>query len=348
MDSHALHQMKCLRPNYLRDFQCDGQQCSSRCCRNWRVVIDGDTHKKFLALDDHNIIDHIVDDQNGLTVKLKPNGDCPFLDRDLLCSIQKSYGEDHLAAICQAYPRVTYQLNDMLEQSLTLTCPVAARLILLSTEPITFETVEIDRPRFTFDWSNRVNDIDEPVELQLNCIRLLQDRALDIDKRLLNLCRLFNEPAVEPKPFDVDKHVDIMINIFEQTYSIEMSDAKRLGLKKIYIELRAEILEQLRRGSVLENYLVNEFFMRCYPFSLDHDHWLGCKIFVVGFKAMEFALVLNVISTGGRISVDELLNMIDAINERLDHHRGGMTAINQSARNLDGFDDFAVAMLDTN
>ena len=341
--------MKCLRPTYLREFQCDGQKCSSRCCRNWRVVIDDDTHKKFLELDDQSILSKLdfIADENIFTVKLKDNGDCPFLDGDLLCSIQKSYGEEFLSAICQAYPRVTYQLNDTLEQSLTLTCPVAVKMILLSDEPITFETVELRPPRFMFDWSNKIVGVDDPIGLQLQSIKILQDRSSTIDQRLMNLCLLLNQNAVDQKNvFDVERHADIMINIFEQMYSIEMGADKKSRLKNLYLDFRAEVRALLMSNNIFENYLVNEFFMRCYPFTVD-DAWLSCRIFVTGFKALEFALVLTVISKGARFTVKDILTTVNAVNEKLDHNRGGMTAVKDSARKLNDFAEFAAVMSDT-
>lgn len=342
--------MKCLRPTYINNFKCDGQKCSSKCCRNWRVVIDGDTHKKFLALDDQSILSKLdfIADEKIFTVKLKDNGDCPFLDADLLCSIQKKYGENFLASVCQAYPRVTYQLNDTLEQSLTLTCPVAAQMILLSDEPIEFETVDIDRPRFHFDWSNKIDGVDDPIGLQLKAIDTLKDRALSLDRRLEKLCRLFNPNAVERKiNFDVERHADIMLNIFERMYSIEMSDDKKANLKEIYLDCREPVRNILMVDSILENYIVNEFFMRCYPFGAHNELWTNCRIFVVGFKALEFALVLMMISKGAGTIVGDILNTIIAVNEKLDHKRGGMIAVTDSARSLKNFEEFAAVMLDT-
>ena len=63
-----------------------------------------------------------------MTLKMRDDGICSFLDKDGLCSIQKKHGEDFLTAICQSFPRVTYKLtDDIFEQSMTLTCPVAAQ-----------------------------------------------------------------------------------------------------------------------------------------------------------------------------------------------------------------------------
>lgn len=348
MDADAFHQMKCLRPKYVKDFQCDGTQCSSRCCRNWRVVIDRDTHEKLAALDDQSILERIryVEEEKNFVVEHLANGDCPFLRDDLLCTLQKNFGADYLSPICHDYPRITYKLGDILEQSLTLTCPVAAREILLSDEPIDFEIVDLDPPRFMFDWSDRIDDVDEALELQRRAIDLLQARSLPIDRRLENVCRLIFDQSVEQKNlFDVERHTDIMIDIFDRMYAAEMSADKKARLKKIYLEHRAEVRSMLPTV-VIENYLVNEFFMRCYPFSRDGDRRLACKMFVIGFKAPEFALILAAIAKGNRFGVDDILTTINAINERLDHNRDGMRAVRDSARSLADWNEFVAVMFD--
>ena len=351
MDADAFHQMKCLRPTYVKNFKCDGSKCLSRCCRNWRVVIDRDTYKKLSALSDPRVLDRIkfVDDENIFIVELAPNGDCPFLRDDLLCSIQKNFGADFLSTVCHDYPRVTYQIDEnFIEQSLTLTCPVAARAILLSDDPIAFETVELDRPRFTFDWRDRIDDVDAAIHLQRRAIDILQDRSAPIDCRLENLCRLIFDQSVDQKnSFDVERHADIMIDIFDRMYDADMSVEKKDRIKNIYLSLRAEVRSTLP-DVLLENYLVNEFFMRCYPFSRDGNRQLACRMFVVGFKALEFALTLTAISKNNHLTVDDLLTAIDAINERLDHNRGGMRAVTDSARSLNDWKDFSSAMLDIN
>lgn len=343
--------MRCLRPKYLKKFRCDGSKCSSRCCRGWRVAIDRDTHEKFLALDDRDyIIEKLefIEAENVFAVKLKPDGSCPFLDDDLLCSIQKKHGENFLAAICQAYPRITYRLGEQtLEQSLTLTCPPAARSILLAPEPIEFETVELEPPRFIFDWTKKIPDAEHAIELQLRAIELLQDRSRSIDQRLFDLCRALGDWKKIRAEFDLERHAEIMLTIFFEMYSADADELKRRRIKNIFVSEGKTISEELRRefGSVLENYLVNEFFMRCHPFAFDGDIAFNCRVFVIGFKAIEFALVLTAISKGGRLNVDELLKMIDALNERLDHNRGGMRAVQEVARALDDPNEFVSTML---
>ena len=120
--------MKCIRPGYINNFQCDGKTCGSRCCKGWRVVVDNDTYKKYKSISDEAERQEIISkieksDDEKFIVKMKDNLDCSFLDEDYLCKIQKRHGESYLTAICHSYPRVNYRLNDIVEQSLTLTGP---------------------------------------------------------------------------------------------------------------------------------------------------------------------------------------------------------------------------------
>ena len=61
---------------------------------------------------------------------------------------------------------------------------------------------------------------------------------------------------------------------------------------------------------------------------------------------MEFAIILTAISKNGFVTVDEFLNMIDAINEKLDHNRGGMKAIRKFAESVGDLQKFSILMFD--
>ncbi|HST10900.1 MAG TPA: flagellin lysine-N-methylase [Terriglobales bacterium] len=59
-----------------------------------------------------------------------------------MCRIQKEYGEDYLSATCATYPRVTSRLDGLLETALALSCPEAARLVLLDPQLVTADVGE--------------------------------------------------------------------------------------------------------------------------------------------------------------------------------------------------------------
>ena len=349
--------MICIRPNYFSKFQCDGKACGSRCCKGWRVVVDSNTYEKYFNIADEgarqSIISHLEKlDDNNYFVKMRDNFDCPFLDGDSLCKIQKYHGEDYLTAICYSYPRVNYILGEVLEQSLTLTCPIAAPLILLPTEPMQFEEIDIEKPRGIFDWTSKLKkSIEESVDMQAKAISILQNRNFPLNERLIYLClHLQDEPFVGKinLNFDIDKHADVMIDIFCKMYEMNMDSEKKANLKQMYITYKEVILERLmvHYSHIFENYLVNEFFMRCYPFAFDGGLWTNCKIFITGYKAMEFAIILMAISKNGFVTVEEFLNMIDAINEKLDHNRGGMEAIIKFAKSSGDIQNFSIYMFD--
>ncbi len=351
--------MKSIRPKYFSKFQCDGKVCGSRCCKGWHVVADSETYQKYCSIENESqrqeILSQLVKsdfDNKKLFVKMKDDFSCPFLDKDSLCKIQKRYGEGYLTDICSSYPRVNYKIGEVLEQSLTLTCPVAAKLILLSETSMEFEEVEIDEPRSVFDWSNKIKmPIEDAISKQATAISILQNRQLTFNERLLRLCIFLQDEQFVDKidlNFNLEKHAAIMIDIFNEMYEANMDESKKIDLKQIYITYHKIILQRLMENyaHIFENYMVNEFFMRCYPFAFDGGTWKNCRIFITGYKALEFAITLTAISKNGFVTVDEFLTMIDAVNEKLDHNRGGMKAIRNFAENTFDFKIFINVMLD--
>ena len=345
-----------IRPKYFSQFKCDGKSCSSRCCKGWRIVIDESIYTKYHDIKDEVARQEILSkierlDDNKYVVKMKEDLSCPFLDEDYLCKLQKRYGEDYLAAICYSYPRVNYKFGDILEQSLNLTCPIAAKLILLSNISLEFEEVDIETPRGIFDRTARIKmPIEKAVAFQANAVSILQDRNCSFNERLLRLCILLqDEPFVGKMNlnFDIDSHIKVMIDIFSKMYDANMSEEKKAQLTKIYIGYNKIILQRLLENyaHIFENYLVNEFFMRCYPFAFEGGLWENCRIFITGYKVMEFALILTAISKNGFVTTEEFLTMIDAVNEKIDHNRNGMKAIIEFAKSTTDLQEFTKLML---
>jgi lysine-N-methylase len=63
---------------------------------------------------------------------------CPLLSEEHLCRIQSAVGEELLSHTCATYPRIVHELGGVREMALTLSCPEAARLVLLTPDlPVT-------------------------------------------------------------------------------------------------------------------------------------------------------------------------------------------------------------------
>ena len=131
---------------------------------------------------------------------------CPFLDEGL-CGIQKKLGEEYLSIMCSAYPRVMNVVDDVLQRSLDLSCPEAARIVLLDPNPMEFDEAEgpLHDPRLAhlsvLHTSNGKSD--KPYqhfrEIRSCVIWLLQSRANPLWKRLVilgSLCDQLQELAI--------------------------------------------------------------------------------------------------------------------------------------------------------
>jgi lysine-N-methylase len=138
----ALRHTPILRPNYAERFQCIGPACEDTCCARWSIHVDKPACDKFASLPDSPLrteiltqIQPLPPNQNGATFKahfpLTLQQICPFHDNDNLCRIQKTLGENYLPQICANYPRLPMTIDNLEEKPLTLSCPEAARLILL-------------------------------------------------------------------------------------------------------------------------------------------------------------------------------------------------------------------------
>ena len=350
--------MKCIQPNYLKNFYCDGKKCGARCCRDWRIIVDEDTFEKYSALENsqrEEIFQHTdwVEDENEnvdiMILKLREDGVCSWLDEtDCLCGLQKKYGEDFLTAICQSFPRVTYKLDEnFFEQSMTLTCPLAANLILLPNEPITFSEVEKVTARAVIGFKKKISrPVEDFLKVQMQAIKILQDKNFTVNRRLKNLCEMFYEKNLPAVDFNFQLHCKTLTEIFIQTYGADLNSRKKSELSQNYFAYSENILAQVYEnfGNVIENYLVNEFFMRCYPCAYSSGDFHNIKIFITAFRILEFSLVLSAIAKKN-LSVDEIIKIIYSVNDMLDHSCGGMQEIINFSKNCSA-ENFAEQMLE--
>lgn len=348
--------VRCIQPNYVKDFQCDGKICGCRCCRDWRIVLDDDAYKKFAELADADRaeilknVEWMRDPTEGvdvMTLKMRNDGVCTFLDTDGLCSIQKKYGENFLTAICQSFPRVTYKLDDeIFEQSMTLTCPVAAQMILLAAEPISFSEVNTVSTRAVIGFKNRLRNVEDFITVQRHAINILQDRNFSLNQRLKNFYTLFGGKIFPDVAFNLQNHSLTIVYIFNKTYGANLNPDKKENLRESYLFGREKILYEVRErfSDILENYLVNEFFMRCYPYAFSGGELINCRIFITSYRLLEFAAILTVIAKT-RFSDEDMAALIISVNDMLDHSHGGMDAIIHFAKTCDD-ENFAANMLE--
>jgi lysine-N-methylase len=141
---------KLLRPGYFDRFRCIGAECEDTCCVGWLVHVDKRSYEKYQSCADPEcgsslrtlitINEKSANDDDYAKILFNQAG-CPFLSEGL-CSIQRRLGEEYLSNMCATYPRVMNWVDDVLHQSLDLSCPEAARVVLLNPLPMNFDEQE--------------------------------------------------------------------------------------------------------------------------------------------------------------------------------------------------------------
>ena len=109
---------------------------------------------------------------------------CALLEDDGLCFLQKNLGEEYLSSTCAFYPRVTYLFDNMASGSLTLTCPIARKLLLLGKNPMRLERVQAPLLRDACWAVQPKMDAGAFRIVQETALALLQQRCYTLDDRL--------------------------------------------------------------------------------------------------------------------------------------------------------------------
>ena len=135
-----MNEKKLIIPDFYRDFTCTAGECPDTCCKDWDIVVDGETLDFYRSTGDEQILAGITTDSDGDTVLKFENGVCPFLNEDRLCGVQLRYGAEKICETCRAFPRITQDYTEFEERLLTLACPETARLLIINRERFEFIT----------------------------------------------------------------------------------------------------------------------------------------------------------------------------------------------------------------
>lgn len=195
-------------PDYYSKFMCIGPQCEDTCCRGWTITIDRSTYHQYKE-NRHKVLAPLfklavsrntssnADHHNNFgLMKMKPDGSCHFQQADQLCAIQRTLGAQALSDTCMLYPRYLNLFGGQRENSLGISCPAAARLILLNPEPMQFGTIAPDpavdgRPSICYQFP--LKSAGDPQQIAvLNDFRaliiaFLQCRELSLGARVMTL-----------------------------------------------------------------------------------------------------------------------------------------------------------------
>ncbi len=253
-----------LQPQYVGKFKCRGPECEDSCCLGWQVFIDKDTYQQYRNCPDEILRSQMNENvkrirtnagvENYAKIKLNEDGSCPFLDDGKLCTIQRRLGEEYLSRTCTTYPRLTNIVNGVLERSLTMSCPEAAKLALLNPELMEFdETEEAAGIRFIAGTVVNTDEVNsgQPAakyfwELRVFIISLLQNRSYLLWERLVILglfCKNITDAVADGRVREIPLIIGTYLNRLEQgVYRQELTAIP--DKMTIQMELMKELVEQ--------------------------------------------------------------------------------------------------------
>lgn len=149
------------KPEYSESFRCIGPACEDSCCEEWTVHVDQSTFEKYKTLPagplrtivDENILrtSEETSAKSGspaafAQIRMNADRKCPLLSAGGLCRMQSDHGEAFLSHMCATYPRIVSSIGGVTEKALSLSCPEAARLVLLSPQLLTNTAEAVEPP----------------------------------------------------------------------------------------------------------------------------------------------------------------------------------------------------------
>ena len=216
--------MKTMVPYYYKDFKCIASKCPDTCCAGWEIIIDDETYKRYNSVPGDfgerlkSNLTLYEDDEPGFVLQ---DDNCPFLNKNNLCDIYTELGEDCLCYTCKTYPRFIEEYGNLREIGISLSCPEAARLILIDSKPVTFEVSEDDEMVTTYD------DLNFDLFIQIMPSRkialdILQNRSISLNHRIALLINFAHDIQEKINENKLSKIADIINKYSNEHYQKEL------------------------------------------------------------------------------------------------------------------------------
>lgn len=128
--------METFYPDYYSEFICTADKCPLTCCQEWKIYVDDITKEKWKTLTPPESAGGHKKNLNSFTekkegqrvIRLTDDHRCPFLTKNLLCSLVLTYNADILSETCTTFPREYHDFSDHREASLMPCCPAVIDL----------------------------------------------------------------------------------------------------------------------------------------------------------------------------------------------------------------------------
>ena len=194
------------------------------------------------------------------TIQMNGENQCPLLSEDHLCRIQSEVGESFLSYTCATYPRIVASIDGVVETSLALSCPEAARIVLLTPDLLSSAPHPHDRAQA--GRNPQQNDSTQPWFLAIReaALAVVRNRAYPLWQRMFLLgvfCRRLDSIAKG----ESQRSVPLVLADFETAVA---SGALRASMETLPVDRKAQLDVVLRlAGLMLHKSNVRPRFVEC-------------------------------------------------------------------------------------
>lgn len=208
------------KPHYYDKFSCTAEQCPDTCCAGWQIAIDENSLEKYSNVSgDFGIrLLNSINWREGIFEQYEKR--CSFLNAENLCDIYKELGADALCDTCRLYPRHIEEFENLREFSLSLSCPVAAKMILQCQEPVRFLEEEDEKEECEEDFEDfDFLLFDCLLEVREKLFSIVQNRTIPIEKRMycvLKIAKNLQTALDEGELFERDFMAEIELCLQEK------------------------------------------------------------------------------------------------------------------------------------
>lgn len=237
--------MRYIKPYYYKNFKCIADKCPSTCCAGWQIIIDDETLKKYSNEKDDfsHRLKNSIDWEEGAF--FQNSGRCAMLNDNNLCDLVTAKGEEFLCKTCHMYPRHIEEFEGVREFSLSLSCPVAADIILKDTNKLIFNIEEDDKEDPLAD---EFEDFDFFMHTQLEQVRdllfsIIQNRDLSIDERMAYIMDIAKKIQVNLDNGELYK-VEEILNFVPSKCHISICDRYDSAVDSYKLFNELEVLEK--------------------------------------------------------------------------------------------------------
>lgn len=237
------------KPQYYDNFTCIADRCPATCCAGWQIVIDEKSLEKYNHVQGEFGIrlQKSIDWEEGVFHQY--NRRCAFLNKENLCDLYRELGAEGLCDTCRLYPRHIEEFEEVREFSLSLSCPVAAEMILGQKEPVHFleeadEALEEedyeDFDSILYDWLEEAREV---------LFGILQNRKLSIATRM---ALILNTADLAQKALDHGTLLELDLEAEIQDFLGRSQTIEKEKTETEFLEIRKKMLKDLQKLEVLK------------------------------------------------------------------------------------------------